>query len=322
MDIIETFKEAVLSGAELNRNQALDLWNQPLESLGGAAQELREHFCGAGFDFCTIINGKSGRCPENCKYCAQSAHYDTKIEEYPLLDTEKILEEAEAAVEKGIGRFSIVTSGKKLTDKEVESLCDSYRRLKEEYGLSLCASHGLLSMEQMAKLKQAGVSRYHNNLETSRRFFPQICTTHTYDEKIQTIKNAQAAGLEVCSGGIIGLGETPADRVDMLLEIRTLNVTCIPLNVLNPIQGTPLETAEPITEDEVCRTAAVFRFLLPRGTIRLAGGRGLFQDKGKQIFECGANAAISGRLLTTAGITVEEDLKLIQSLGYRNRHPF
>lgn len=316
MDMITQLKEQLLLGGEINREQALDLWNQPLQPLCKAAQELREHFCGSTFDFCTIVNGKSGRCSEDCKYCAQSAYYGTKIDEYPLLDSGRILEEASAVAEKGIGRFSIVTSGKRLTDKEVDRLCESYHLLKKECGLSLCASHGLLSKEQMMKLKQAGVSRYHNNLETSRSFFPQICTTHTYDEKIETIKNAQAAGLEVCSGGIIGMGESPEDRVDMLLEIRALGVTCIPLNVLNPVQGTPLEAIEQINEDEVCRTAAVFRFLLPRGIIRLAGGRGLFQDKGKQIFESGANAAISGRLLTTVGITIDDDLRLVKGLGF------
>lgn len=314
--MLNKLKNDVINGYQITAYDALCLIDSNLSELCRYADELRLHFCGNSFDICTIINAKSGSCPENCKYCAQSAHYSTNIEEYSLLEHNKIKEEALYNYNKGILRYSTVTSGKKLTDHEVDSLCEIYRSIKSSCDISLCASHGLLSYEQFVKLKNSGISRYHNNLETSRRFFPSICTTHTYDDKISTIKAAQASGIEVCSGGIMGLGETMEDRIDMAFDIRNLGIKSIPVNILNPIKGTPLEHMIPLQKEEVQRIVAIYRFIIPNAAIRLAGGRGLFDDKGKSIFKSGANAAISGDMLTTVGINISEDMKMIKELGF------
>lgn len=320
MSVTETLKEKVLSGGTITRDEAIALWKEPIEALGKAADEIRRKFCGDSFDMCTIINGKSGRCPEDCKYCAQSARYGIgSTESYGLLSTEEILKEARYNDEKGVLRFSIVTSGKRLSEPEVDSLCETIRAIKRETSLQVCVSLGLLDEEQFMKLKAAGASRVHCNLETSRRYFPQVCTTHTYDEKIETIRSAERAGLELCSGGIMGLGETAEDRIDMVITARELGVRSVPVNLLNPIKGTPYENNEILTAEEAARCVAVFRFLIPDGNIRLAGGRGLLEDKGKRCFESGANAAISGDMLTTAGITVDTDKKLLDELGYKVR---
>ena len=316
MTEIETLCERVLSGETITREQALDLYNQPLEPLCAAADRIRRTFCQDAFDLCTIINGKSGKCSENCKFCAQSAHNHTGAAVYPLLSAEEITAEAKKNDAQGVLRYSIVTSGKRLSDDEVEAMCEAVRQIRAETGISVCVSFGLLDQKQYEKLRDAGVTRVHNNLETSRRNFPNICTTHTYDDKIAAIRAAQAAGLTVCSGGIMGLGENVEDRIDMALTLRELDIHSVPVNVLNPISGTPLEHCIPLTEDEVRRIVAVYRFLLPDASIRLAGGRGLLLDKGRACFLSGANATISGDMLTTAGITVETDRCMLQELGY------
>ncbi|MCI9597699.1 MAG: biotin synthase BioB [Firmicutes bacterium] len=314
--MIKQYHDKILRGGQLIKEELMELSKAPLETLGQAANQLRQETCGSGFDICSIINGKSGRCPEDCKYCAQSIRAHADIEEYPLVSSEKIIKEARYNQEKGVLRFSIVTSGKRLSDEEVDRLCETYQAMREQCGISLCASHGLLTENQFRKLKKAGVSRYHNNLETSRRFFPQICGTHSYDNKIQTIRMAQAAGLTVCSGGIIGMGETMEDRIDLALELRELGIKSIPINILNPIPGTLLEHQTRLSAKEVCQTVALFRFALPDAAIRLAGGRGLLVDQGKCAFCSGANAAISGDMLTTAGINIKMDIEMVESLGF------
>lgn len=317
MKIIQQFKEKVLDGALLAKEEAMIIADAPLEEICAAANEIREHFCGNNFDICSIINGKSGRCSENCKYCAQSAFYNTQIEEYPLLDTETLVEQAKYNDERGVLRYSIVTSAKKLSDQEVDRVCASIRRIRKKTGIAVCASFGLLDEKQFIKLKDAGVSRVHNNLETSRRNFPNVCTTHSYDDKIESIKAAQRAGLNVCSGGIMGLGETMEDRIDMALTIRELGIRSIPVNMLNPIPGTPYENNKKLTNEDMCRIVAVYRFLVPNASIRLAGGRGLLEDKGVRCFQSGANAAISGDMLTTSGVSIEQDMKILDRLGYK-----
>lgn len=320
MNLVEKLKSKVLAGGEVTREEALELMDAPLEELSQAADQLREHFCDDRFDLCTIVNGKCGKCSEDCKYCAQSAHYHTSLEEsYPLLSTEELVKGAAENKRQGVLRYSIVTSGRKLSDREVDQVCESIRAIREQVGIEVCVSFGLLGEEAFRKLKEAGASRVHCNLESSRRYFPQVCTTHTYDEKIETMKAAQRAGLSVCSGGIIGLGETMEDRIDMVLTARKLGVKSVPVNLLNPIPGTPYEHNPVLTEDELRRVVAIFRFLIPDGNIRLAGGRGLLEDKGARCFCSGANAAISGDMLTTAGITVERDLEMLRKLGYQVR---
>ncbi len=317
MSIVSELKEKVENGGEISREEALELYEAPLEELCRAADELRKQFCGNGFDICTIINGKSGRCSENCKFCAQSAYYRTDAMEYPLLDTQEIVRQARYNADRGVLRYSIVTSGRALKDSEVEQMCAAIREIKKEVDIEVCVSFGLLSEAQFRKVKEAGASRVHNNLETSQRNFPNICTTHTFEDKTAAIKAARVTGLSVCSGGIMGLGETKEDRIDMAVSLRGLGVKSVPVNMLNPIPGTPYEKNERLTEDDMRRIAAVYRFILPDASIRLAGGRGLMKDKGEGCFQSGANAVISGDMLTTSGYTIESDMEMISRLGYK-----
>lgn len=319
MNVTSELKNRVLSGELLNRESILTLCQAPLDELCSAADEIRAHFCGNGFDLCTIVNGKSGRCSEDCKYCAQSAHYQTHVEEYSLLGTDEIVRQAKHHAEQGVLRYSIVTSGRKLGDADISQVCESIRAIKASTDIEVCVSFGLLDEAAFRKVKAAGASRVHCNLESSRSYFPTVCTTHTYDEKIETLQAARRAGLSICSGGIMGLGESMEDRIDMALTLRELGVKSIPINFLNPIPGTPFADNAPLSDEEKRSIVAIYRFILPNTSIRLAGGRGLIVDKGEGCFRSGANAAISGDMLTTAGITVETDLQLLDRLGYQAR---
>ena len=317
MSFTEEMKDKILLGKWIGREEALRLAEEPLEELRQAADEIRRKVCGSGFDLCTIVNAKCGRCSEDCRYCAQSAHYRTACEEsYPLLSTQELLEDARRNAQQGVLRYSIVTSGRRLSEEEVEQACESIHRIRAEVPIEVCVSFGLLDEVQFRKIKAAGASRVHCNLESSARYFPSVCTTHTYEEKIRTLQAAKRAGLSICSGGILGLGETMEDRIDMVLTARELGVKSIPVNLLNPIPGTPYENRVPLDNEEACRCVALFRFLIPDASIRLAGGRGLLGDKGEACFLSGANAAISGDMLTTAGITVETDMELLRSSGF------
>lgn len=322
MSFTEEMKDKILRGKWIGREEALRLAEEPLEELRQAADEIRRKVCGSGFDLCTIVNAKCGRCSEDCRYCAQSAHYRTACEEsYPLLSTQELLEDARRNAQQGVLRYSMVTSGRRLSEEEVEQACESIRRIRAEVPIEVCVSFGLLDEVQFRKIKAAGASRVHCNLESSARYFPSVCTTHTYEEKIRTLQAAKRAGLSICSGGILGLGETMEDRIDMVLTARELGVKSIPVNFLNPIPGTPYENRVPLDNEEACRCVALFRFLIPDASIRLAGGRGLLGDKGEACFLSGANAAISGDMLTTAGITVETDMELLRSSGFEvKRH--
>lgn len=306
----------VISGHVVTREEAASLIDMPIDELTEAADNIRKHFCGNKFDLCTIINGKSGKCPENCKFCAQSAFYDTNIREFPLVDEDTIVNAAVYNAKKGVKRFSIVTSGRRLSKDEINQICNDIKKIKESCNISVCGSFGLLDDDDFNALKKAGVERIHNNLETSAGYFDNVCTTHKYSDKINAILAARDAGLDICSGGIMGLGESFMDRIDMVIELRNLGIKSIPVNMLNPIKGTPLFENQKLTNDEMCRTVAIFRFLIPDGFIRLAGGRGLLPDKGKRCFMSGANAAITGDMLTTSGISVDTDLELLKELGY------
>ena len=317
MKVIQHLKEKIWDGEEITKEEAVLLYEQPLEELCRSADKIREHFCGNDFDICTIINGKSGRCSEDCKYCAQSAYYHTSAKEYPLLDTAEIVRQAKYNADRGVRRYSVVTSGRALNDSEVDQMCEAIREVREKVNIKVCVSFGLLSEEQFRRIKDAGALRVHNNLETSRRNFPNVCTTHTFEDKVNAIKAAKAADLSVCSGGIMGLGETVEDRIDMAISLRELGIKSVPVNMLNPIPGTPYEENTRLTVDDMRRIVAVFRFILPDASIRLAGGRGLMADKGEGCFQSGANAAISGDMLTTAGYTIETDMKMLRRLGYK-----
>ena len=308
----------IKSGYLINRKEAIKLLDYDFESLAKFANEIRKYFLQNEFDICSIVNGKSGKCSEDCKFCAQSSYHTTDIEVYPLKDTDYFVEDAKYHKDRGIKRYSIVTSGKKLSNIEIDKIVDSYKAINNYVDIKTCASHGLLSKEDLRKLKEAGVKRYHNNLETSRNYFDNICTTHTYDEKIQTIKDAQSVGLEVCSGGIFGLGESEIDRIDMAFEIRNLGIKSIPLNALDYIKGTKIDSKS-IKEEDFLKMVAIYRFINPSAQIRLAGGRNLLTNYGELAFKCGANATISGDLLTTCGNSIADDIKMIEKLGFEIR---
>jgi biotin synthase len=320
LKIIQDLKNKILKGKYITKEEALLLCNQPLKYLAYAANEIRGHFCGTKFDVCSIVNAKSGMCSEDCKYCAQSVYNLTEAQIHDLLEKDEIVKLAKYNSSKGIIRFSIVTSGKKISNKELDQICDIITTIKTETSIRICTSLGLLNESQFTKLKDAGVTRIHNNLETSRNHFQNICTTHTYEDKIASIKAAKNVGLNVCSGGIMGLGENMEDRIDMAFELRDLDISSIPINILNPIKGTPLENNKILSNDELCRIVAIYRFILPNSYIRLAGGRGLLSDKGLKCFQSGSNAAISGDMLTTKGISIDYDMTMIKKLGYNAKY--
>lgn len=309
-------KDKIINGIDITYNEALSLINAPFDELLNCADEIREHFCKNIFDVCSIINAKSGRCSEDCKFCAQSAHYKTDILEYPLQDKDKIVKEALYMAEKGVLRFSIVTSGKALTDKDVDIIAEVIKEIKSKSNISICASLGLLSASNFEKLKNAGLERVHNNLEASKNYFPKVCSTHTFEDKVNALKKAVSSGLSVCSGGIIGLGETMHDRIDLAFSLKELGIKSVPLNILSNIKGTPYENNKKLSESEILRTAAIFRFILPDAFIRLAGGRAQLSDSGKKAFLSGINAVITGDMLTTSGISVDTDMQMIKDTGY------
>ena len=312
--------QRIIDGERLKPDDDLKfLLETPLEQLQAGTRLIQRHYRGNHIDLCTIINGKSGRCGEDCKYCAQSARHKTGVDEYDFLPTEKILEVALADERAGVNRFSIVTSGRALSGKSFERAIETYKTLRAKLKIELCASHGILTAEQLKRLRSAGVKRYHHNLETSRRFFPQICTTHTYDERIQTIKLARAAGLEVCSGGIIGMGETWQDRIDLAFELAALEIKSIPINILTPIKGTPLENLPKLKPEEILRTIAIFRYINPTANVRFAAGRKFLPDNGASAFLHGASAAITGNMLTTSNTNIKSDLELLSELGLTNK---
>ena len=315
MTLINELKQKVLNEEMIEKSEALKLYNEPLEELCEAANEIRKYFCGNKFDICTIVNAKSGKCSEDCKYCAQSAYYDTSCEEYPLISIDDMLSDAKYNQEKGVLRYSIVTSGKRLSKKEVEKVKKSVEQMKKETSIHICGSLGLLDREDYEGLYQSGMKRIHNNLESSMKNFENICTTHTFRDKVVSIEFAKNAGMEICSGGIFGVGEDIEDRIDLAISLRELQIKSIPINILNPIKGTPFENLSILSQDEIRRIIAVYRFILPDSYIRLAGGRGLLDDKGKSCFLSGANAMITGDMLTTSGISIDTDLNMISDLG-------
>jgi biotin synthase len=320
IEFIRSLEVKLLEGKELSINDALILselkGSEALEELCSAADRLRKYYCGSVADLCTIMNARSGRCTEDCKFCAQSASYSTGAVEYEMVSGEAALELARENEEEGVNRFSLVTSGRSVCGDDLEGFLDIYRLLKSEVKMELCASHGIMGAEEMAMLKESGVTRYHHNLETSREYFGSICTTHSYDEMLETINAAMQAGLDVCSGGIIGMGESTADRVSLAFELKRLGVSSIPINVLNPIKGTPLEAAEPLSQEEILKTVALFRFINPKADIRLAGGRNLIEEYGRACFSSGANATITGNYLTTSGNKIADDKRMLTGMGF------
>lgn len=316
MDMIKLARE-IIEGRRIKREDDLSIFlDCDLEEMCQGADRIRAHFIGDKVDLCSIINGRSGRCPEDCKYCAQSAHNHTDCEVYDFLPEEQIVEACKLNEREGVHRFSIVTAGKALTGEEFDKAIHAYETMNQECEIELCASMGFLSRQQLQRLKEAGVNSYHHNIETSKRNFPNICTTHTYEQKIETLKLVKEVGLYACSGGIIGMGETWEDRLDMAISLSEVGVDSIPLNALMPIKGTPLEKQPVLTEEEILRTIAFFRYINPEADIRLAAGRALLTEDGKKAFQAGASATITGNMLTTAACaTIRSDIKMLKEMG-------
>ena len=316
MSFIHEVKQKVINHKSISPDEARRLSEEPIDELCSAANEIRRHFCGNIFDICTIINAKSGQCSEDCKFCAQSSHYHTECEHHSLLSEQEMLDGAKYNADKGVLRYSLVTSGKTLSDSEIDIICRTVEKIRHTVPIRICGSFGLLTGPQYVKLHKSGLTRIHNNLETSENYFPKMCTTHTFSEKLTAIHSAQNAGMTICSGGIFGIGESMQDRIDLAYSLKESGVKSIPVNLLNPVSGTPYENNIPLSNEEICRIVAVFRFILPDAFIRLAGGRGLLADRGYTCFLSGANASISGDMLTTAGISIDTDMKMINELGY------
>lgn len=315
--VIEKALQQVLAGKNLEFDQALTLVQQtdPPE-LFQAADELRRKLHNNRLDLCSIVNAKSGKCSEDCKFCAQSSHYDVEVASYEVVDREKAVFLAKENEQHGVHRFSLVTAGRTVAEKNLEEFRRIYQQLRQETKLSFCASMGLLSKEKARQLRDMGVTRYHCNLETSRSYFPEVCSTHTWDEKVETIRIARDAGLEVCSGGIIGMGESLAQRLELAFELRELDILSIPLNILNPIKDTPFANLKPLGVGEVLTCVAMFRFINPKAIIRLAGGRNLLGNEQHRCFTSGANGSIVGNYLTTIGNSLTEDIAMFRSLGF------
>ena len=280
------------------------------------ANAIRNEFKGSTIDLCAIINAKSGRCSENCKFCSQSSHYQTTIDKYPLKEKDEIVKSAKKAASLGINRFSIVVSGRDVKDKkEWESICNAVSEMSSINNLNVCASLGTLTRKAARELKDAGLERYHHNLETAESYFPEICTTHAYQERVDTAKAAKAEGLQVCSGGLFGLGETNKQIVELAFALKELDVDAIPLNFLNPIPNTPFENKIPLLPMDIFKIIALFRFLNPTKGIRICGGRQInLRDTQALIFMAGADAVMTGDYLTTSGSDTKDDLQMIKDI--------
>jgi len=312
--------EQVLKGQQITMEQAVTLSQIPDEELPfllAMADKIRQRFVGDEVDLCVIVNGRSGKCTEDCSFCAQSMHHKAQISVYPLLSEEELVAAAKQAEASGSHRFSVVTSGRGAQqDKDFAKIVKALSRIQAETKLKVCASLGTLSLENAKALKAAGVIRYHHNVETSRSYYGDICTTHSYDDRVNTIKAAHEAGLEVCSGGILGMGESMEDRLAMAFELRNLQVHSVPLNILNPIQGTKMANQPPLLPKEILRVFAIFRFIMPHMGIRSAGGREVnLRDLQAIGLMSGLSGMMIGGYLTTSGRDSEMDLQMIKDLG-------
>jgi len=280
------------------------------------ASRIKEKFVGAKVHLCSIINAKSGRCAEDCAFCAQSAHHVTDAPVYPLVQEEALLESARAAESSGSACFGIITSGTTVNGAELEQILGALRRIRKETGILPSCSLGIIDAETAGKLKEAGMDTYHHNLETAESFFPAICTTHPYRDDVDTVRAVKSVGLKVCSGGIFGLGESAAQRVEMAFTLKELDVDSVPINFLNPVQGTRLEGAANISAMECLKTIAIFRMILPGKRITVCGGREKnLGDLQSWIFFAGANGTMIGNYLTTQGRNIEVDQKMFEDLG-------
>lgn len=316
--MINELTTLVLEGGKLTLQQALALWqDEDKEALYEGAHRITRHFMGNKFDTCSIINAKSGNCSEDCKWCAQSVHYTTHVTLYPLLPAHECLRHAVYNRKQGIGRFALVTSGKRVSEKDIDRICDTIRLIKQQSDIKCCASMGLLSEEQLRKLWNSGVENYHCNVETAPSFFSKLCTTHTIEQKLLTIEAARKIGFRICCGGIIGMGETVEQRLEMAFWLREHEIHSIPVNLLQPISGTPLASIQPMSDTEFLTSIALFRYINPEAYLRFSGGRALLSEQTqRKALYIGVNSAIIGDLLTTIGSKVDNDKVMFTSEGY------
>lgn len=319
---IQELKSRVLAGGEITPDEALRLNSirdaAILDSLLDAAREITTRFRPSRPDLCSLVNAKSYLCSEDCGFCSQSSHYKTGVKRYPLMAPEEVLEEAKKSEANGIQSFCVVTSGETLNDAEFEQVLATFRLLSEKTRLRLDGSLGNLTSGQIQKLREAGMRRFNHNLQCSREFYPEIVSTHTYDERMETLEFLKKNGVEVCSGGIFGMGETGEDRIKLAFELKPYELHCLPINILNPRPGTPLEGRPAVDPAEVVKMVAIFRFIHPKANIKLAGGRELnlgvyFQEKA---LRGGANGFVVGGYLTTAGNPLREDIEMLQNAGF------
>ena len=316
---MQKIKERILAGGEITPDEALELAQKAIHSdLYTAADEIRKKFCNKTLDTCSIINARSGHCPENCKWCAQSAHHHTQIETYDAIPIHEAISIARLNEQQGIKRLSLVTSGRRIKASEIDYFCDIYRKMGEETHLHLCASMGLLKREELEKLKAAGVKRYHCNLETASSYFSELCTTHTIEQKKETIRTAQKLGMEICSGGIIGMGESKEDVVDMLLELREIRPEALPINFLLPIPGTKLADRDisELTPEYCMKVLCLARLMIPKSDIRCAAGREVyFKGMEPELFKVVDSIFASG-YLTAGGQGIDDTMKMIKDAGF------
>ncbi len=317
-DTLRRITDRLLAGGRATADELLALEPQcTTDELCEAADEIRLKLTGNHLDTCSIINARSGRCSEDCAWCAQSRRFHTGVDEYDIVDTGLAVASAKANRAYGVERFSLVTSGRRVTGEQMPRFCDIYRRIAAETDIYLCASMGLLGYDEMTMLAEAGVKRYHCNLETSSEYFPRLCRSHTRADKLATIEAARRAGLAVCSGGIIGMGETLRDRLLLAKEAYEAGASSIPVNILNPIPGTALQDTPPLSEEEIIRSVALMRFMAPDAVMRFAGGRArLSRETTERILRGGMNGVMIGDLLTTRGNDADEDYALFRRTGY------
>jgi len=286
------------------------------EALFESATIIREHFFGNSIQLCMILNAKCGKCSMDCTFCSQSRHHGANSDIYPLFQPSQLAEQVKNFSENGIHHFGIVTSGDRLKRQEVDSICEALSMIKDSISFNVCASLGRLSKEDIEKVKNTGLVRYHHNLETSERYYPSVCSTQTWQDRLSTVQRAIESGLEVCAGGLFGLGETWEDRIDLAIALRDLGVNSVPINFLHPQPGTPLEHQPLMSAEEALRIIAVYRHLLPNTTLRICGGRpGVLKERQKDMFKAGANALMTGDYLTTSGQIPHSDIQMIQALN-------
>ena len=316
MKNIDQMVSAVIDkGYKINSDEAKALFKTDFSELSAGADRIRSKFRSNEVKLCSIVNARSGDCPEDCKFCAQSAHNKAAIEKYPLVGFEAVEAAYRKAIENKASCFGIVTSGKRLSTDEVDTVCAAAEKLKGNIPVSV--SVGELDEASLRKLKKCGIKKIHHNIETSESFFPNICTTHTFRDKINCINKAKELGFEVCSGVLFGLGESFDQRVEAAVSLRELGVDSVPINFYNPVKGTALEGVSPLPEEDILRTIAMFRFVLPDADIRVCGGREVnLKNSQNKIFSAGANGMMVGGYLTTAGRSVEQDHKMIHDAGF------